>query len=326
MRELFRKTLIIIICLMLSKMLHLNVSVYLVLFGVVVANTQYSRHTWVLLFSMLPPVSAAVGAVLINQIFASHPFIIWTICVVYFDYTRRQCTTNIQIRRATLPLFMIIFISTYSSSIDRVEMIPYIIRDVIFSALLVALVASMVNHLIPVRATPQQIKVIRLPVTGSDRLKMLLLVGGGLAFIMINEVTSAVFCLVPLITSAMQPTHDFMKSHSKSKMLSQIGGCSLAVVMSIVYSGTEINLFTYLIVSFILVYTILYWIAHSTVDSRAIHTDALMGFLIPYQLYVAKYGNDFGLTSIALRATELMIALLIIYACAYWLDRFSSNE
>ncbi|BFM50205.1 hypothetical protein THO17_23680 [Marinomonas sp. THO17] len=54
---------------------------------------------------------------------------------------------------------------------------------------------------------------------------------------------------------------------------------------------------------------------------RAIHADALMGFLIPYQLYAARYGNDFGLNAIALRAVELLVALLIIYTLAYWLNR-----
>ena len=326
MYELIRKTLIIVLCLMLSKMLHLSVSVYVVLFAIVVATTSFSKHLSDLLQRLTPSVGAAIGAVLVNQAFAAHPFIIWTCCVVYFDHVRRHADNNLRIRMATLPLFMIIFITTYHNSSDYTLAIPNIIRDVVLSALLAALVASLVNHLMPVKAQPPKPVIVSQPVTGTDRLKMLVLVGGGLAFIMINEVTSAVFCLVPLITSAMQPTHSHMKQHATEKILSQIGGCSLAVIASLIYSGTEVNLFTYFVVSFLLVYLILHWSHYAEMGDRAIHADALMGFLIPYQLYVARYGNDFGLSAIALRAVELLIALLIIYALAHWLNRLGQKS
>ncbi|SBS36412.1 hypothetical protein MSP8886_03688 [Marinomonas spartinae] len=326
MYELIRKTLIIVLCLMLSKMLHLNVSVYVVLFAIVVATTSFSKHLTHLLQRLMPSVAAAVGAVFVNQLFADHPFIIWTCCIVYFDHVRRHADNNLRIRMATLPLFMIIFITTYSNSSGYILAIPNIIRDVVLSAFLAALVASLVNHLMPVKAQPPKPVVVPQPVYGTDRLKMLILVGGGLAFIMINEVTSAVFCLVPLITSAMQPTHAHMKQHAIEKILAQVGGCSLAVIASLIYSGTEVDVYTYFVVSFLLVYLILYWSHYSEAGDRAIHADALMGFLIPYQLYVAKNGNDFGLHSIALRAVELIIALLIIYALAHWLNRLGQRN
>jgi len=326
MYELIRKTLIIVLCLMLSKVLHLSVSVYIVLFAVVLANNIYSRHIPDLLNSLSPSVFAAIGAVIINETFACHPFIIWTCCVLYFDYVRRHANNNLRIRRATLPLFMIIFITTYHNSSDYILAIPILIRDVILSAFISVLVTSLVNHFIPIRGAISKPVIIIQPVTGSDRLKMLLLVGGGLAFIMINEVTSAVFCLVPLITSAMQSTHIKMKRHSKDKILSQVGGCSLAILTSLFYSGTETTLFTYFVISFLLVYLLLYWGHNSEVKERAIHADALMGFLIPYQLYVAGVGKTFGLNSIALRAVELLIALLIIYIVAHWLDRIDKRS
>ncbi|MAF15899.1 MAG: hypothetical protein CMG93_07945 [Marinomonas sp.] len=324
MYELIRKSLIIVMCLMLSKMLHLDVSVYVVLFAIVVATTSFSKHFHHLLQRLAPSVCAAIGAVFVNQLFASHPFIIWTCSILYFDHVRRHADNNLRIRMATLPLFMIIFITTYHSSSDYTLAIPNIIRDVILSTLLAALVASFINHLMPIKAHPPKPTVISQPVTGTDRLKMLILVGGGLAFIMINEVTSAVFCLVPLITSAMQPTHKHMKQHATEKILSQVGGCSLAVIASLMYSGTEVNVFTYFVVSFLMVYLILKWSHYSEPRDRAIHADALMGFLIPYQLYVAHYGNDFGLSFIALRAIELVIALLIIYTLAHWLNHLSN--
>jgi len=326
MYELIRKTLIIVLCLMLSKILHLTVSVYIVLFAVVIATNCYSNHIWIIIKQMLPPLFAALGAVVLNQAFASHPFIIWTCSIIYFDHIRRKVDSNLKARKVILPMFMIIFVDTYANSSAYILSIPDITRDLILSVLITALVASFINHLMPIKHQVQMPKIISIPVTGADRLKVLLLVGGGLSFIMINEVTSAVFCLVPLITSAMQPTHDLMKTHSRNKILSQVGGCSLAIIISLFFAGTEINLFTYLFVSTVLVVTILWWCNHPDKEEGLIHSDALMGFLIPYQLYIGQYGNNFGLNSIILRAFELVVVLLIIYTIGYWLDRCSARR
>ncbi len=326
MYELIRKTLIIVLCLMLSKMLNMNVSVYLVLFSILVAMASFSKHLSSSLKILLPSVYAAIGAAIVNQIFDAHPFIIWACCVLYFDYVRRGATNNFRILMATLPLFMVIFITTYHNS-GYSESIVDFIRDVILSAFLAALVGSLVNHLMPIKANVGKPEIIVVEVTGADRLKMLVLVGGGLSFIMINQVTSAVFCLVPLITSAMQPTHGHMKQHSKDKILSQVGGCSLAIIAAFLYSGTEVNLISYFIISSLLICLLLLWSHHSEeAKDRAIHADVLMGFLIPYQLYIARYGNDFGLTSISLRAVELVIALMIIYVVAHWLDALGKES
>jgi len=326
MYELTRKTLIIVLCLMLSKMLHLTVSVYIVLFSIVIATTCYSSHIGEIIKRILPSLYAAIGAVIVNQAFALHPFIIWTVSVIYFDYIRRKANSNLKARVVTLPLFMIIFINTYANSSDYILLIPEVLRDLVLSTLITGVVASFINHVMPIRKAMVMPPIVSMTVTGADRLKMFLLVGLGLAFIMINEVTSAVFCLVPLITSAMQPTHDLMKEHSRNKMLSQVGGCSLALIISLLFSGTEINLFTYLFISTVLVLTILWWCEHPDKEEGLIHSDALMGFLIPYQLYIGQYSNNFGLNSILLRAFELVVVLLIIYTIAYWLDRFTAQR
>ena len=326
MYELIRKTLIIVLSLMLSKMLHLNVSVYIVLFSIVITTTCYSKHVWEIMKRIFPSLFAALGAVIINQVFAMHPFIIWTCSVIYFDYVRRHVGSNLKARQVTLPLFMIIFIDTYANSTAYIHLIPNITRDLVLSTIITALVASFINHVMPIKQKMQMPQIVSMPIRGADRLKLFLLVGLGLAFIMINEVTSAVFCLVPLITSAMQPTHDLMKTHSRNKMLSQVGGCCLAIIVSLIFSGTEVNLLTYFFISTILVFTILWWCNHPDKEEGLIHSDALMGFLIPYQLYIGQYGNNFGLNSIMLRAFELVVVLLIIYATAYWLDRLTDSN
>ncbi|MFT6925148.1 MAG: hypothetical protein ACJAZP_000728 [Psychromonas sp.] len=326
MYELIRKTLIIVLCLMLSKMLHLTVSVYIVLFSIVIATTCDSSHIWEIIKRILPSLFAALGAVMVNQVFAMHPFIIWTCSILYFDHVRRKVDSNLKARMVTLPLFMIIFIDTYANSTAYILSIPDIVRDLVLSTLITALVAAFINHIMPIKQKMVMAPIVSMPVRGVDRLKMLLLVGVGLAFIMINQVTSAVFCLVPLITSAMQPTHDLMKTHSRNKMLSQVGGCSLALIVAIFFSGTEINLFTYLFISSVLVFTILLWCNHPDKNEGLIHSDALMGFLIPYQLYIGQYGNNFGLNSIILRAFELLVVLLIIYTIAYWLERLTTTR
>ncbi|MEI8633335.1 hypothetical protein P4S72_17285 [Vibrio sp. PP-XX7] len=272
---------------------------------------------------LFPSLFAALGALFVNQLFAVHPFIIWTCSVIYFDYVRRHIDSNLKARMATLPLFMIIFINTYANSSGYTIAMPEIARDICLSIVVVGLVASFINHLVPVKAAPIKPQRIVQSVTGPDRLKLLILVGGGLAFLMMNEVTTAVFCLVPLITSAMQPTHGQMKQQAMDKMMSQIGGCCAALIISMLFSGTEINLFTYFFMSISLVVILPWWCEHPDPAERAIHSDAMMGFLIPYQLYIGKYGNDYGLDSIMLRAFELLVALLVIYVVGYWLERMT---
>jgi hypothetical protein len=325
MYEILRKTLIVVICLMLSKLLHMTVSVYMVLFAIVLANFSFSKHIIDLIKPLLPSLFVTFAAVIVNQLFAQHPFIIWTCCIAYFDFVRHRANNNIRVSMATLPLFMIIFITTFQNSTMYNSAIIGFFWDMTLSAGVAVLVTSFINHVMPVKATPTMPTVVFQKVTGIDRLKMLVLVGGGLAFIMINEVTSAVFCLVPLVTSAMQPSHDQMKNHSREKMLTQIGGCSLAILVSLFYSGTEANVFSYFIISSLLIFVMIFWTHHSAVEDRAIHADAVMGFLIPYQLYIAQYGNNFGLNSISLRAVELFIALAVIYMVGHWLDALSKT-
>ena len=151
MYELIRKTLIIVLCLMLSKMLHLTVSVYIVLFSVVIATTCYSSHIWEIIKKILPSLFAALGAVVVNQVFASHPFIIWTCSILYFDHVRRNVDSNLKARMVTLPLFMIIFIDTYANSTGYALSIPDIVRDLVLSVLITGLVASFINHIMPIK-------------------------------------------------------------------------------------------------------------------------------------------------------------------------------
>ncbi len=80
-------------------------------------------------------------------------------------------------------------------------------------------------------------------------------------------------------------------------------------MVSILFGGTEINLFSYFFLSVSLVFVIIMWCHHSDPEDSTIHGDALMGFLVPYQLYIGKYGNSFGLINISLRAFELATAL-----------------
>ncbi|OLQ83766.1 hypothetical protein BIT28_25105 [Photobacterium proteolyticum] len=321
MYEVFRKTLIISICLVLSKALHLNVGVFMVIYSIVIATTCYSKHIWVMMQRLLPTLLTAFGAILINQLFSSHPFIIWTLSVIYFDHIRKLVDNSIKAKRAIMPLFIIIFINTYSISAELHMRVPEFFRDMVFSMLCVCMVASFVNHVMPIKARPAIPVITPLPVTGADRLKMLILVGGGLAFLMTNEVTSATFVLVPVLTSILQPSHRLMKKQARNRLLTQVGGCCTAMVCSMVYAGTQVNLLTFSLLSFSLVFLLLRWCNHPDPEKRNIHADAMMGILVPYQLYIGKYGNDFGFVDITLRAFELLVALLIVYLIADKLEK-----
>ncbi|WP_026364686.1 DUF2955 domain-containing protein [Halodesulfovibrio aestuarii] len=321
MFEIIRKTLIIALCLVLSKVLHLQVGIFLVLYGIIIANNCPVNRLPVMLRILAPSFLAAVGASFVNQIFSAHPFIIWTLSVVYFDHIRKKTDTSVKARSAIFPLFNVIFIDTFANSSDFVLVVPDLIRDLLVSIFLASAIAYLVNLLLPIKLKKIQTPVVTLPVSGAERLKILILVGGGLAFLMLNEVTSATFCLVPVITSVMQPTYGHMKKEVEKRIITQVGGCCSAMFLSILFMGTEINVATFFLVSFGLVFTLMKWCECPDPVERSIHNDAVLGILVPFQLYIGKYGNNFGLDLIALRTVELVLALGVVYCVAIMLGK-----
>ncbi|MFD2177207.1 DUF2955 domain-containing protein [Veronia pacifica] len=319
MTEIIRKSLIITLCMMAGKVLHLSAGVFVLLFGVVLATTCFSNNIIEMGQRLWPTVTSSLGAMLLNQFFAEHPFIIWTLSVIYFDHVRRQCSTNMHAAAALLPMFIVIFIDTYANSAGMALSIPEIFRDISASAVIAILIACSVNIILPAHAPPARPPIVSLPVNGFERLKMLLLVGGGLAFLMTSEVISAVFCLVPMITAVMQPTNAEMKKNCWDKGLSQVGGCVIAIAVALLLAGTQVNLLSYALVTFALVLTLFKWTVKAAPADKAINADAIMGILIPCQLFIGKWGNDFGLSLTLLRAVELIIALAIVHAIAHWL-------
>ncbi len=85
MYEIVRKTLIIVLCLMVSKMLHLKVGVFIIVFGIVFANRLYSKHILVLLNRMKSSLFAALVALFVNQLFTLAPFLCLRVFLLCFS-------------------------------------------------------------------------------------------------------------------------------------------------------------------------------------------------------------------------------------------------
>ncbi len=61
------------------------------------------------------------------------------------------------------------------------------------------------------------------------------------------------------ISSVMQPTNGYMKNEAGKRIITKVGGCSCAMLLSALLMGTDINIATFFIVSFALVLTLMKW-------------------------------------------------------------------
>ena len=89
LNETLRITLTVTICMLAGKLMGLNSPVYLALYPVIVM-TKGKDYSFKGLVKMFAPVLCAASlALVVCEVFSSHPFIIWTISLLFFDYMRK---------------------------------------------------------------------------------------------------------------------------------------------------------------------------------------------------------------------------------------------
>ncbi len=304
-----RTTVIISLCMLTGKLLDFGAPVYLALYPTI-AVTKGKDFSWKGLAKLFTPtLIAATSALIIVELFQDHPFVVWTISLFFFDWMRKRATTPAKRGGLIMPLFNWIMIIVFSQT-TTLDM-PGRIKEVFLSMLITCVVTKAAIYLFPMAKTSQVSHSVPQPVSFQNRLVSLTLIGTGLAFLMVVDLLPATFCMVPVIIAATQPERSKFLEVVKGRLITQVGGCSIAAMFSIVMAGHQYALSYYMFGLIVIIFSIAYLMAKAKGPEKDIHGDALLATVLPIQLYM---GNaDFGLESIFLRAWQLTITLFLLW-------------
>lgn len=308
-QQAIRMSLTIVICMLLGKIFNLNSTVYLALFPTILL-TKVKKYSWMALVkTFLPTILAASAAVFVSEMFSDHPFVIWAVSLVYFDQLRKRADTPAKVGGLLMPTFNWILIVVFSQHTNSDMQVR--IHEIMISIVITILVAKLMVYLFPLpkQSPPPQFKAVE--VSYANRLASIVFIGGGLAFLMIVDIVSATFCLVPVISAATQITPQKFKQVVEHRATTQVSGCAIAVVFSVFLFNQQQVISYYGILLFALVFTMAYWILSAASAQQDTHADALLATLLPIQLYIGN--TDIGLESTFLRAWELAVTLGILF-------------
>ncbi|MDO6498034.1 DUF2955 domain-containing protein [Photobacterium sanguinicancri] len=312
--EALRVTLTITLCMLAGKILGLNSPVYLALYPTIVM-TKGKDYSWCGLVKMLfPTLISASCALIVTELFHDHPFIIWTVSLIFFDQMRRRANTQAKLGGMLMPTFNWILIIVFSQ--HTTADMPMRIHEILISMTITILMTKSMVTLFPkpkYSPAPNGKPPALMPqnVTYQNRFVSLGLIGGGLAFLMIVDLISATFCMVPVIAAATQFNREQFYQVVKRRLITQVGGCAIAVVFSLFIAGHQDTISYYALGLGGLVYIIAFSMAQSQGISRDIHADSLLATMLPIQLYMTS--TTLGLESTYLRAWELAITLGILF-------------
>jgi hypothetical protein len=308
--EAIRITLTITICMILGKVLNFNSVVYLALYPTIVM-TKSKDYSWKGIFVTLAPACvSATMAVVVSELFQDHPFIIWTISLIFFDQLRRRADTPPKLGRMLMPCFNWILIMVFAQS--GAFNMPGMVRESFCAILITALVTKLMITLFPLPKLGKLPQFKPQPVTYGHRLVSLTLIGSGLGLLMIVDLLPATFCLVPVIAAATQFDRAKFIEVIELRFVTQIGGCAVAGLFILLMAGHQSTLGFYALVLGGTIYLIVRAMVSATGPARDIHADALLATVLPIQLYMGN--NTFGLDSTFLRAWQLFITLCILFA------------
>ncbi|PKH07858.1 DUF2955 domain-containing protein [Moritella sp. Urea-trap-13] len=304
-----RVTLTITLCMLMGKFFDLDSPVYLALYPTILM-TKGKDFSWQGIGKMfLPTLLAAACALAISEIFYDHPFIIWTISLVFFDTMRRRADTPIKLGGMLMPTFNWILIVVFSQqgSFDMTMRI----HEILISMMITAVVAKTMVTLFPFDKVAKPPAFKKQIITYQHRFVSGGLIGGGLAFLMIVDLLSATFCMVPVIAASIQFTRDKFKSVVLLRFISQIGGCAIAAIFTIMMAGHQNTIIFYALGLGTLVFIITKCMITSEGPSRDLHADVLLATMLPIQLYIGN--TTLGLENTYLRAWELTVTLSILF-------------
>ncbi|MEZ9777791.1 DUF2955 domain-containing protein [Vibrio sp. 10N.261.54.A5] len=320
--EALRVALTVTICMVLGKLLNLDSPVYLALYPTIIM-TKNKDYSWLgLIRTLAPTLLAASTALVVTEVFSQHPFVVWTISLFFFDFMRRRATTPAKKGKMLMPTFNWILIVVFAQH-TTMDM-PMRIHEILVSMLITMVVAKTMVVLFPVEQGNKPPVFKEQPVTFESRAISLALIGLGLAFLMIVDIISAMFCMVPVIAAATQTTHKSFIDVVDRRFQTQVGGCAFAVVFTLLMAGHQSTFGYYTIVLGLFAFMITASMAKAKGSARDIHADALLATMLPIQLYMTS--SNLGLESTFLRAWELTVTLFVLWALCHFVRKPNGEE
>jgi hypothetical protein len=291
--------------------LQLGVAAYLALYPVLAATKLNNYSIVGMLNAFLPILLMGCAALFVDQLFGSHPAVVWCISLWVFDWVRRWADTPSKLGQIYIPLlnwFLVIVFAQHSP----MPMTDWV-RDMAVSMITTLIIVRFVMLFIspPKAQTPPPMAARK--VTHQQRLIYVGMLGSGLAFLMTVDLIAATFCMMPVIIAAAQSERAIYQMIVKNCLQAHVGGCALAMIFVALMAGQHAHNLVYIIGITLLVSAIAIWISGSRGGVRALHTEAMLGTMLPLQLYVSA--TDLGLQDTYFRGELMLIVLALLVAC-----------
>jgi len=307
--EAIRVTLSIAVCMILGKLLGFSSAVYLALYPTIIM-TKGKDYSWKgLARILLPTLLAASTALVVSNAFYDHPFIIWTISLLFFDWMRRRATTPAKMGAMLMPTFNWILVIVFAQH-TTADMTTRI-HEILISMVITALVCKVFVALFPVVSNVKPPSFEDKPVTAQQRLLSVSLIGLGVGFLLQVNMLSATFCMVPVIAASLQCQADAFRQVIERRFVTQVGGCALATIFTSLLVGHQSIWAMYALLLVSLIFLIATVMVKADFTARDIHADALLATMLPIQLYLGV--QEMGLERTMLRGWQLAVTLGILY-------------
>ncbi|MGF1736991.1 DUF2955 domain-containing protein [Photobacterium satsumensis] len=291
--------------------LQLGVTAYLALYPVMAATKLSDYTVRGMLKAFLPILAVACVALFIDQIFSSHPAVVWCISLCFFDLARRWADTPAKLGKIYIPLlnwFLVIVFAQHSP----IAMTDWV-RDMGVSMLTTIVIVKFVMLFLTPPKANVSAPMVSTPVTYQTRVIYVVMLGIGLAFLMMVNLIAATFCMMPIIVAAAQSQRVNYEMVIRNCLQAHVGGCALAMVFISLLAGQHSYNLVYIVGLTSLVAMIAVWISGSRGGVRAMHSEAMLGTMLPLQLYVSA--SDLGLQDTYFRAKSMLFVLALLVVC-----------
>ncbi|PMH42165.1 hypothetical protein BCU68_14700 [Vibrio sp. 10N.286.49.B3] len=288
--------------------LQLDVAAYLALYPVMAATKLNNYSIAGMLKAFLPILLVACVALLVDQIFGSHPAVVWCISLWVFDWARRWADTPAKQGMIYIPLlnwFLVIVFAQHTP----MPMTDWI-RDMAVSMLTTLVVVRFVMLFISPPKVQAPPPMPAKKVSYQQRVIYVAILGAGLSFLMMVNLVAATFCMMPVIIAAAQSERAHYQMVVKNCLQAHVGGCALAMIFVSLMAGQHAHNLVYMLGLTLLVLMIAIWINGSKGVARALHTEAMLGTMLPLQLYVSA--TDLGLQDTYFRGEMMLIVLALL--------------
>ena len=311
--EALRVTFAITVCMVLGKVLALGSPVYLALYPTIIM-TKSKNYSWRgLARTFVPTLCAAATALGVSEAFHSHPFIIWTLSLFFFDWMRRRATNPAKKGAMLMPTFnwILIIVFDQHTNADMAVRIHEIFIAMVITACVCKLAVACFPTQDPQLKMQAKTALSDIAVTAQQRALSLALIGTGVGFLMLVDMLSATFCMVPVIAASLQTERLGFQRVVERRFITQVGGCAIAAIFSLLLVGHQSVLSAYVLLLAGLVLLLASLMVKGDASGRELHADALLATMLPIQLYMTS--QNIGLERTFLRGWELAVTLGILY-------------